>query len=128
MWQGSHDDSVLIGKIRAGTPVPALDTADYIGRQVAAGTRKGDIAKHLNRSAAFVSQHFKLLSLPAPIARALEFGIINDITVVSDLTVVYEFSPSLVTKWLSDRDQDISRSAVKELKTTSGYEAWRKTA
>ncbi|MFN7836027.1 MAG: ParB/RepB/Spo0J family partition protein, partial [Burkholderiaceae bacterium] len=39
----------------------AREIADYIGRELAKGIKKGDIAKAISKSPAFVSQHVTLL-------------------------------------------------------------------
>lgn len=44
------------------------EIADWIGRELARGKKKGEIAKSIGKSPAFVTQHVALLDLPPPIA------------------------------------------------------------
>jgi ParB family chromosome partitioning protein len=92
------------------------EIADFIGRELAKGKRKVDIAKELGKSPAFVTQHVTLLDLPEPIAEAFQAGRTNDVTLINELTKAYKDNDDAVTAWLSDDDQDISRGSVKELR------------
>lgn len=117
-----NPDDLLAEKIRARIPVAHLDAAYYIDRQLKSGVAKGVIAKNLKRSASFVTQHLKLLDLPKPIEEALSFGTINDLTVMSELVIIYNHSPDLVTKWLSEPSLLVTRATVKEIRAISGYD------
>jgi len=44
------------------------EIANFIGRELAKGKKKGEIAKDIGKSPAFVKQHATLLDLPEPIA------------------------------------------------------------
>ncbi len=94
----------------------AREIADYIGRELAKGLKKGEIAKSIGKSAAFVSQHVTLLDLPGPIAVAFNSGRARDVTVVNELVTSFKMKPQEVTAWLADDSQDITRSAVKQLR------------
>jgi ParB family chromosome partitioning protein len=50
----------------------AREIADFIGRELAKGKKKGEIAKEIGKSPAFVTQHVTLLDLPEPIAEAFK--------------------------------------------------------
>ncbi|MEX3581625.1 MAG: ParB/RepB/Spo0J family partition protein [Burkholderia sp.] len=92
------------------------EIADYIGRELAKDKKKGDIAKELGKSAAFVSQHVTLLDLPEPIAEAFNTGRVKDVTVINELVTAYKKKPEEVTAWLDDEDQEITRGSVKLLR------------
>jgi len=92
------------------------EIADFIGRKLAEGMKKGEIATALGMSAAFVSQHVTLLDLPDPIALAFNTGRVRDVTTVNELVKAYKDKPEQVDAWLSDEDQEITRSTVKLLR------------
>jgi ParB family chromosome partitioning protein len=94
----------------------AREIADYIGRDLAKGLKKGEIAKAIGKSAAFVSQHVVLLDLPAPIATAFNKGRVRDVTVINELVKTFRLVPPDVAAWLNDEAQDITRGSVKELR------------
>jgi ParB family chromosome partitioning protein len=90
----------------------AREIADFIGRELAKGIKKGEIAKAISKSPAFVTQHVTLLDLPDPIANAFNSGRVRDVTVVNELVTAFKKQPSEVTSWLGDASQEITRSAV----------------
>jgi ParB family chromosome partitioning protein len=92
------------------------EIADYIGRELAKGLKKGEIAKSIGKSAAFVTQHVTLLDLPGPIAAAFNTGRAKDVTVISELVLCFKTRPEEVAAWLQDETQDITRSSVKRLR------------
>lgn len=92
------------------------EIADWIGRELAKGTKKSDIAKSIGKSAAFVSQHAALLNLPVPIALVFNSGRVGDVTVVNELVTVYKKHPSEVTAWLDDTQQELTRGGLKLLR------------
>lgn len=92
------------------------EVADYIGRQLAKGKKKGEIAKDIGKSAAFVSQHVTLLDLPDPIAEAFNSGRAKDVTVVNELVVAFKKNPDEVRTWLADEGQELTRGSVKLLR------------
>jgi ParB family chromosome partitioning protein len=92
------------------------EIADYIGRELAKGLKKGEIAKSIGKSAAFVTQHVTLLDLPGPIASAFNTGRAKDVTVISELVLCFKTRPHEVTAWLEDETQEITRSSVKRLR------------
>lgn len=94
----------------------AREIADYIGRELAKGLKKGDIAKGISKSAAFVSQHVTLLDLPDPIAEAFNTGRVKDVTVVNELVKAFKEKPTEVETWLDDENQEVTRGSVKLLR------------
>ena len=94
----------------------AREVADFIGRELAKGMKKGDIAKAISKSPAFISQHVTLLDLPEPLARVFNSGRVKDVTVINELMTAYKKAPLEVTAWLADARQDISRGSVKLLR------------
>lgn len=66
----------------------AREIADFIGRELAKGKKKSEIAKEIGKSPAFVTQHVTLLDLPEPIAKAFNAGRSKDVTVINELGVL----------------------------------------
>lgn len=94
----------------------AREIADFIGRELAKGKKKGEIAKELGKSAAFVTQHVTLLDLPETIARAFNSGRTKDVTVINELVVAFKKNPQEVAAWLADDNQELTRGSVKLLR------------
>ena len=94
----------------------AREIADWIGREMAAGKKKGEIAGALGKSAAFVTQHVTLLDLPEPIASAFNAGRVRDVTLVNELVKAHKENAPEVCAWLDDDSQDITRGSVKLLR------------
>ena len=94
----------------------AREIADYVGRELAKGEKKGEIAKTLGKSPSFVTQHVTLLDLPDPIAKVFSSGRCQDVTVINELVTAYKKHPSAVTEWLSDENQELTRGTVKLLR------------
>ena len=94
----------------------AREIADYIGRELAKGIKKGEIAKAISKSPAFVTQHVTLLDLPDPIAEAFNSGRAKDVTVINELVTAFKKKPEEVTDWLGDENQEITRGSVKLLR------------
>lgn len=91
------------------------EIADVIGRLLAEGMKKGQIAEKMGKSPAFVTQHASLLDLPEPLANAFNSGKVSDLTVINDLNSLYKKEPEAVEDLLSNEDE-ITRSAVRNLK------------
>ncbi|WP_036254362.1 ParB/RepB/Spo0J family partition protein [Methylobacter sp. BBA5.1] len=94
----------------------AREIADFIGRELAKGKKKGEIAKEIGKSPAFVTQHVTLLDLPEPIAGAFNSGRANDVTVINKLVTAYKKNPEEVDVWLADDSQELTRGSVKLLR------------
>ncbi len=94
----------------------AREIADFIGREISRGLKKGEIARRIGKSPAYVTQHLTLLNLPEPIAKAFIAGRTNDVTVLNELNTAYKSNPTEVEEMLADEDQEISRGTVKALR------------
>jgi ParB family chromosome partitioning protein len=94
----------------------AREIADFIGRELAKGKKKGEIAKEIGKSPAFVTQHVTLLDLPEPIAEAFNGGRAKDVTVVNELVTAFKKNPDEVAAWLADDSQELTRGSVKLLR------------
>lgn len=92
------------------------EIADFIGRMLAAGKKKRQIAKSIGKSPAFISQHVTLLDLPEPIAEAFSSGRAKDVTVINELVTAHKKSPDEVESWLMDESQEMTRGSVKLLR------------
>lgn len=91
------------------------ETADGIALMLNSGMKKGEVAKRLGKSAAFVSQHVALLSLPEPVAAVFNAGKVSDVTVVNELNTLYGRYPEAVEELLQNED-DITRSTIRHFK------------
>lgn len=94
----------------------AREIADFIGRELAKGKKKGEIAKEIGKSPAFITQHVTLLDLPEPIAEAFNSGRCKDVTVINELVTAYKKNPGEVAVWLADDSQELTRGTVKLLR------------
>jgi len=94
----------------------AREIADYIGRELAKGMKRGEIARSISKSPAFVTQHAALLDLPDSIAKAFNSSRVKDVTVVNELVSAFKRNPLEVSNWLEDKSQEITRGAVKLLR------------
>jgi ParB family chromosome partitioning protein len=119
----SQEDQVIENLQRdALTP---REVADFIGRELARGKKKGEIAKAIGKSPAFVTQHVTLLDLPVPIAETFKSGRCNDVTVVNELVTAYKKNPDEVTAWLGVESHEVTRGAVKGLREALNHRAER---
>ena len=110
-----NDDDQVIENLQRNE-LTAREIADYIGRELAKGRKKGEIAKAVGKSAAFITQHVTLLDLPEPIAEAFNSGRGKDVTVINELVTAYKKNPEEVTAWLGDDSQELTRGSVKLLR------------
>lgn len=107
------DDDQVIENIQRSDLTPR-EIAEYIGRKLAEGMSKSDVAKRLGKSPAFVTQHSTLLDLPSCIAEAFKEGTIRDLTVVNELVTAFKTNPDDVEEFLVENNgEDVTRSAVK---------------
>lgn len=110
----NHADQVVENLQR--NELTAREIADYIGREIAKGLKKGEIAKSISKSPAFVTQHAALLDLPDAIAEAFTSGRVKDVTVINELVTAFKKKPNEVENWLGDEHQEITRGSVKLLR------------
>jgi ParB family chromosome partitioning protein len=110
----NHADQVIENLQR--NELTAREIADFIGRELAKGKKKGEIAREIGKSAAFVTQHVTLLDLPEPIAEAFNNRRTNDVTVVNELVTAHKKNPDEVRAWLADENQELTRGSVKLLR------------
>lgn len=110
-----NDDDQVIENLQRDE-LTAREIADYIGRELAKGRKKGEIAKAVGKSAAFITQHVTLLDLPEPIAEAFNSGRTKDVTVINELVTAYKKHPDEVDPWLADDSQELTRGSVKLLR------------
>lgn len=110
----NHADQVIENLQR--NELTAREIADFIGRELAKGKKKSEIAREIGKSAAFVTQHVTLLDLPEPIATAFNTGRARDVTVVNELVMAYKTNPEEVKAWLADDSQELTRGSVKLLR------------
>lgn len=108
------DDQVVANIQREGHT--ALEIAELIGKRLAVGMKKGEIAKAWGKSNAFITQHAALLDLPGPIAEAFNSGRIKDVTVINELLSAHKKQPQEVADWLADETQEVTRGSVKLLR------------
>lgn len=92
------------------------EIADFIGRELAKGMLKVDIAKAIGKSPAFVKMHVTLLDLPDPIAEAFTAGRTRDVTLINELVTAYKRNGPQVAEWLEQPDQEITRGSVRMLR------------
>ncbi len=110
-----HDEDQIIENLQRDE-LTAREIADYIGRELAKGLKKGEIARNISKSPAFVTQHIALLDLPEPVAEAFNSERAKDVTVINELVAAYKTKPEEVTAWLDAEDQEITRGSVKQLR------------
>lgn len=98
----------------------AREIANYIGRELSKGLKRGQIASNISKSPAFVTQHAALLDLPEPVALAFNQGRVRDVTTVNELVTAYKAQPGAVAAWLGQGEPEITRGAVKLLRAFLG--------
>lgn len=91
------------------------EIADYIGYRVSHGAKKGDLAKELGKSNAWISQHSSLLDLPEPISNAMNKGKISDLTAITELVKLYNKNADDISEWIAEADE-ISRATIQTMK------------
>lgn len=94
----------------------AREIADYIGRELAKGCKRVDIAASISKSPAFVTQHATLLDLPDSVAAAMSSGRVNDVTIINDLVSMHRRWPDEVAAWLSTQGQELTRGTLRMLR------------
>lgn len=91
------------------------EIADVIGRLMASGMKKGEIARKLGKSPAFVTQHSSILDLPEVLAKAFNSGQISDLTVLNDLNALHKKNTGKVCELLEGKEE-ITRTDVRNFK------------
>lgn len=114
-----HEEDQIVENLQRDE-LTAREIADYIGRELAKGLKKGEIARNISKSPAFVTQHIALLDLPDPIAEVFKSERTRDVTVINELVTAYKAKPKEVAAWLEAEDQEITRGSVKLLRDYLG--------
>lgn len=91
------------------------EIADVIGRLMASGMKKGEIARKLGKSPAFVTQHSSILDLPEVLAKAFNSGQISDLTVLNDLNALHKKNTGKVSELLEGKEE-ITRTDIRNFK------------
>ena len=94
----------------------AREIADFIGRELAQGKSKAQIARDIGKSKAFITQYSALLDLPEPIAEIFNSGRCINISIISELVKAFAKSPNDVINWLAYEEQEITKYTVKLLR------------
>ena len=90
------------------------EIADFIGRQLAAGKTKSDVARQLGKTNPYITTHAALLDLPDPIDEVYRSGRCTDVTAIYDLTRLYKANKEEVINWFNlSAPEEISRLDVK---------------
>lgn len=89
------------------------EIADFIGRQLAAGKTKSEIARLIGKTNPYITMHAALLDLPDPLADVYRTGRCTDVTALYDLTRLYKANLDEVITWLAlSTQEEISRLNV----------------
>ncbi len=89
------------------------EIADFIGRQLAGGKSKSEIARLIGKTNPYITMHATLLDLPDPLADAYRTGRCTDVTALYDLTRLYKANKEEVITWLAlSTQEEISRLDV----------------
>jgi len=90
------------------------EIADFIGRQLAAGKTRSDVARQLGKTNPYITTHAALLDLPDAIDEVYRSGRCTDVTAIYDLTRLYKANKEEVINWLNlSAPEEISRLDVK---------------
>ncbi|SFL36948.1 chromosome partitioning protein, ParB family [Nitrosomonas aestuarii] len=93
------------------------EIADFIGRQLATGKKKQDVAKEIGKTNGYVTMHATLLELPDPIREIFQAGRCSDITAIYNMTKIFSKYPLELADWLKHNTQNvITRADVQTLK------------
>ena len=89
------------------------EIADFIGRQLAGGKTKSEIARLIGKTNPYITMHAALLDLPDPLADVYRTGRCTDVTALYDLTRLYKANKDEVITWLAlSTQEEISRLDV----------------
>lgn len=112
---GYTEEDQLIENVQRENLSPR-EVAEFIGKLLARGRKKGEIAKIIGKSPAYVTQHVTLLDLPPPVGTVFEQDRCGDVTVINELTKLYKTHPVQTAQWIGDKMQEINRSTIKLFK------------
>ena len=89
------------------------EIADFIGRQLAGGKTKSEIARLIGKTNPYITMHAALLDLPDPLGELYRSGRCTDVTALYDLTRLYKSNLDEVITWLAlSTQEEISRLDV----------------
>jgi ParB family chromosome partitioning protein len=89
------------------------EIADFIGRQLAGGKTKSEIARLIGKTNPYITMHAALLDLPDPLGEVYRTGRCTDVTALYDLTRLYKANKEEVITWLAlSTQEEISRLDV----------------
>ena len=89
------------------------EIADFIGRQLAGGKTKSEIARLIGKTNPYITMHATLLDLPDPLGEVYRTGRCTDVTALYDLTRLYKANKEEVITWLAlSTQEEISRLDV----------------
>ena len=89
------------------------EIADFIGRQLASGKTKSEIARLIGKTNPYITMHAALLDLPDPLSEVYRTGRCIDVTALYDLTRLYKANKEEVITWLAlSTQEEISRLDV----------------
>ena len=89
------------------------EIADFIGRQLAGGKTKSEIARLIGKTNPYITMHAALLDLPDPLGELYRSGRCTDVTALYDLTRLYKANKEEVITWLAlSTQEEISRLDV----------------
>ena len=89
------------------------EIADFIGRQLAGGKTKSEIARLIGKTNPYITMHATLLDLPDPLGEVYRTGRCTDVTALYDLTRLYKANKDEVITWLAlSTQEEISRLDV----------------
>lgn len=108
-------DDQMIENIQKSDLKPK-EIANWIGKQLAKGRKKGELAKTLGKSNAFITQYAALLALPIIIGELFDSGKCSDVTLLNDLSTLHKKNPNEVDNWIKDNNQEINRDNFKLFK------------
>lgn len=111
-----YDDADQVIENLQRENMTAREIADYIGRELAKGRKKKEIAARIGKSPSFVSQHVTLLDLPEPVGTVFRSGRVTDVTVLNEIVSAFKANPTEVALWLNNPGQEMTRGEVRHLR------------
>jgi ParB family transcriptional regulator, chromosome partitioning protein len=95
------------------------EIAKAIAEEIARGSSQSTIAEMWGVSESFVTQHYALLNLPAPIDALFRTARCSDVTLLYSLAVLWRRDEAAVPQWIELLDDDlmaVTRSSVRLLR------------